>query len=53
MVFPWGLDSRALASVCVLGKKAVAHGGAALEGQAELAAIAETADDIVAVDRAL
>lgn len=53
MVFPGRLDGAALAAVGVLGQHAVAHGGAALEGQAELAAVAEAVDNIVAVDRAL
>lgn len=53
MVFPGRFDGTALAAVGVLGQHAVAHGGAALEGQAELAAVAEAVDNIVAVDRAL
>lgn len=44
----------ALAAVMgVLGQQALAHGRAALKGQAQLAAIAEAVDDIVAVHRAL
>lgn len=53
VVFPGGLDGRALASVGILRKQAIAHGGAALERQAELAAVSETPDNVVAVDGAL
>lgn len=54
VVFPGHLDGGALAVARdVLGEHAVAHGGAALEGEAELAPVAEAVDDVVAVDRAL
>lgn len=53
VVFPRNLDRRTLSPVCVLWEQTVAHRGAALEGQAELAAVSETRDNIVAVDRAL
>lgn len=54
VVFPRHLDGGALAAPAgVLGQHAVAHGGAALEGEAELAAVAEAVDDVVAVDGAL
>lgn len=54
VVFPGDLDGGALAvPVDVLGQHAVTHGGAALEGETELAAVAEAIDNIVAVDGAL
>lgn len=54
VVFPGDLDGGALAVPGhVLGQHAVAHGGAALEGEAELAAVAEAVDHVVAVDGAL
>lgn len=53
-MFPGDLDRGALAAPAdVLRQHAVAHGGAALEGEAELAAVTEAVDDVVAVDRAL
>lgn len=44
------IDGRALA---VLWQETLAHGGTALEGEAQLASITEAVDNIVAVDGAL
>lgn len=47
-----GIDGGALA-MRVVGQETFAHGGAALEGEAQLAPITEAVDNVVAVDRAL
>lgn len=52
VVFPGAFDSSTLA-VRVVWQETLAHGSAALEGEAQLASVAEAVDNIVAVDGAL
>lgn len=50
---PRGVDGSALAVRLVIWQETLAHGGAALEGEAQLAPVPEVVDNVVAVDGAL